>query len=489
MRPKSTKTIRYNKAEKNESGANSEMKGRTKLLAAAGALVVLAGAWFLAESMAREQGAAVEAAVEPEPSLIPLSPGAAEDIRGLQWSRNGETVSLVRVETGVWEKSGDSDCPIDQRAAAALAEAAGNITARSAIEKVTDPGPYGLAEPALTLSVTTADKTVSYAIGGRTLSGEYYLRIEGDDLVYTETGALLPVFDVTLDGLMELESPPGDIGMVRSLSVSTDVGAYEMVFGEGETGQWNSGAYNWFVTRGEETFPLAAEQAQALYGSVTGVEFKALVEWHGENGEAYGLDEPQGTASVVYIDRDGAEKTFSLEFGDYTGGDVYVRMAGSDRVYTAGGEVLDRLMYPDWEAMTPPEVFPADMATVTGAEVRLGGHTYNVEIIAETKESGEEVVCYVSNGWTLDTEAAGDWFAGLTSLEAESPAGEAVGREELIGVTLFREDETVPEVTLTLWSYDSGRCLCAVNGTDRYFLPRDDGEALVLKAESLFIIE
>lgn len=464
------------------------MKGRAKLLAAAGALAVLAGAWFLAESMAREQVKAAEAAVEQEAELIPLSAGAAGDIRSLLWSRNGETVSLVRTESGLWEKSGDPDCPIDQAAAAELVSAAGNITARSAIKKVTDLGTYGLAEPVLTLTVATADKTVSYAVGGRTLSGEYYLRIEGDDPVYTETGSLLPAFDVTLEELIALETAPEDIGMVMGLSVATDVGAYELVFGEEEPGRWNSGAYNWFAAREEETFPLAEEQAQALYENVTDVEFKSLVEWHGENEEDYGLDAPQGTASVRYVDRDGAEKTFGLEFGDYTGGDVYVRIAGSDRVYTTGGDVLDRLMYPDWEAMVPPDVFPADMAAVTGAEVRMGGHTYNVEIITETKESGD-VVCYVSNGWTLDAGAAADWFSYLTSLEAESPAGEAAGREELIGVTLFREDETMPEVTLTLWSYDSGRCLCAVNGTELYFLSRDDGEALLRKAESLFIIE
>lgn len=465
------------------------MKGRAKLLAAAGALAVLAGAWFLAESMAKDQVEEAEAAVEQEQSLIPLSAGTAADIRSLSWSHDGESVSLERTETGTWQRADDPDCPIDQSAAAELAAAAGDITARSAIEKVTDPGPYGLAEPALTLSVATAEETVTYSIGGRTLSGEYYLRIEGEGPVYTETGALLPAFDVTLDEIIELETAPGDIGMVRSLSVATDVAAYEMAYTEGEAGQWNSGAYNWFVTLGEETFPLAAEQALALYGNVTGIEFGKLVEWHGEDLEAYGLDEPQGTASVVYIDRDGAEKTFTLEFGDYTGGEVYVRMAGSDRVYTVGGDVLDRLMYPDWDAMAPPDVFPVDMTAVSGAEIGLGGHTYKVEIITETKESGEDVVCYVSNGWTLDTGAAEEWFEDLTSLEAESPAGEAAGREELIGVTLFREDEAMPEVTLTLWSYDSSRCLCAVNGEGRYFLSRSDGEELVLEAESLFIIE
>lgn len=491
MRPESTKTIRYNKAEKNESGANSEMKGRAKLLAAAGALAVLAGAWFLAESMARDQVEAAEAAVERElePELIPLSVGEEADIRSLSWSHDGESVTLERMGTGTWQKADDPDCPINQSAAAKLLAAAGNITARSAIEKVTDLGPYGLTEPALTLSVTTTEETVSYAIGGQTLSGEYYLRMEGDDLVYTETGALLPAFDVTLDELVSMDTPPRDIGMVRSLSVTTDVAVYEMTYTDGDEEPWNGGAYRWFVTQGEERFPLAADQAPALYGEVTGIEFGKLVEWHGENLTGYGLGEPQGTASVVYIDRDGVEKTFTLEFGDYTGGDVYVRIAGSDRVYTADGGVLDRLMYPDWESMRPLDVLPADMEAVLGAEIRLGGHTYNVEIITETQENGEEVVCYVSNGWTLDADAAGDWFERLTSLEAESPAGEAAGREELIGVTLFRADETMPEVTVTLWGYDSGRCLCAVNETSRYFLSRSEGESLVLEAESFLIIE
>lgn len=465
------------------------MKGRAKLLAAAAALAVLAGAWCLAEAMAGEQAAAAEAAVEQEPELIFLSAGAAEDILGLSWSRAGESVSLLRDEAGDWVREDDPVCPIDQTAAQTLAAAAGNITARSVIGKVVDFEPYGLAEPVLTLTVVTSEKTVTYAVGGQTLAGEFYLSVEGENAVYTETGALLPAFAVTMDELIAMETVPEDIAEVTGVSVVTDVTVYEMKHTEESSGQWNSGAYRWFVTLGEETLPLEEKQAQMLCANVTEIEFLELVEWHGENPEAYGLDTPQGTATVTYAARDGGERTFFLEFGDYAGGNVYVRMGDSRRVYTAAGSVLDSLMYPDWEAMRPLDVFPVDMTTVTGAEIRLGGHTYDVEIITGESEMVGEVICYVSNGWTLDTAGAADWFRRLTALKAESTAEQMQGREELLSVTVFRDDEAQPEVMMTVWGYDSGRCLCVVNGEAWYFLSRADAEALVAEAESLLIIE
>lgn len=474
------------------------MKTKAKLLAMAAALAVLGGAWVLAESMAGEQTAREAAAVRSTPEHMDLSAGTAEDIRGMSWNFGGETISLVRDgESSVWVKQGDTDCPIDSEAVESLAAAAASVKARSSISHVMDYEQYGLAEPVLTLTVTTEDHAVTYDVGGRTLDGEYYIRVDGSDTVYTETGTLLPAFGVTLDELIAMETVPEDIGEVTGLSVATDVTAYELKYTKESSGQWSGGASKWFVTLGEETLPLEEKQAQMLCANVTEIEFLELVEWHGENPEAYGLDMPQGTATVTYTARDGGQRTFSLEFGDYTDGNVYVRMGGSPRVYTAVGSSLDGLMYPDWEAMAPLDIFPMDMTTVTGAEIRLGGHTYEVEIITGKTETPAEngemhtepVTCYVSNGWTLDTHDAQAWFGRLTDLKAESTAAEGEGREELLAVTLHRQDETMPEVTLTIWGYDSSRCLCAVDGEDWYFLSRTSAEALAAEAESFLIIE
>lgn len=483
----------------NENREESGMKRGAKLLAMAVALAVLVGAWLLAESMAGRLADKTEpeAAAAEEETVLRLSAGNAEDIRSLSWDWEGGRVELLRKgESAAWIYAGDSACPIDQRAVEPLIAAAADVTAGMSITGVTDFAQYGLDKPVMTVTVGTEDHRVTYELGGRTIEGEYYLRVDGTDTVYTEKGTLLPAFEITLEELLALETGPEDVASVTALSVVTDVSAWEMVYARETADVWYGGAYNWFVTAGEETFPLEAANAGALYGHVTDITFLELVNWHGDTAD-YGLDTPQGTASVDYVTKSGEEKTFALEFGDYTGSYVYVRVAGADEIYIAPGTALDGLMYPDWEAMTPMTVCPADLNLLAGVSVALGGHIYELEIHRESKETTDEngetvlleTVCYTANGWTLDDEAALAWLESLTTLEAESLADSETGREELLAVTLRWEDETYPEVAVVLESYDSARSLCTVSGEERYFVARTDGEALVLAAEALLIIE
>ena len=55
--------------------------------------------------------------------------------------------------------------------------------------------------------------------------------------------------------------------------------------------------------------------------------------------------------------------------------------------------------------------------------------------------------------------------------------------------TSLPENEAWPEVTLSLRSHDSMRCLCLVNGTEAYFISRIQGELLVTEAEKLLMPE
>ena len=58
----------------------------------------------------KETEAATAAAVQ-EPELLFLSAGPTEDILSLTWSRGGEQMSLVRGETGAWERADDAEYP------------------------------------------------------------------------------------------------------------------------------------------------------------------------------------------------------------------------------------------------------------------------------------------------------------------------------------------------------------------------------------------
>lgn len=472
------------------------MKQKRKLPVLAVSLAVLAAAWLLAESTAGRLSVRQEEAESAEIESVVLSAGTEADIRSLTWSRNGEEVSLRREDAG-WVRAGDRKCPIDQTAAAKLSAAAADVQGLMSITGVTDFVQYGLDVPALTLTVETMDHQVTYEVGNKTLTGEYYLRVDGTDTVYTVGAELPEAYPQGLEGLIAFESGPEDIASVVSLSVTGGMESYE-ILRQDEAGElWYGSAYEWYAVRGGETGPLAAESASSLCEAVADAAFVECVDWNETHFERYGLDMPQVEAELIYMGEDGTQKSFALRFGDYKEEQVYVSIAGSEMVYLTAGTVLDKLMYPDWEAMTPLTVCPVDMGSVTGLTVAVGGHLYEVERFTETTTEVDtdgdmetlEKDYYVANGWTLDSDGTESWLAELTSLTAESLAGEAQGREELFSVTFLLDSERWPEISLSVWSYDSARCLCVVNEGEGYFISRVQAEALVTAAEKLLILE
>lgn len=474
------------------------MKRKGKLLVLTVALLVLVGAWLLAESTAGRLAAKQEETAAQEPETIVLSAGVQGDIRGLTWSRDGESVALRReAESEEWVNAVDSDCPIDGVSVETLAAAAVDVTGLMSITGVTDFAQYGLDAPVLTLTVEMEDHSVTYEVGSETITGEYYLRVDGGDTVYTESGALLAAFSVGLEDVLAFESLPEDVVSVESLTVTSAAESYELLRQAEGSDLWYGSAYEWYASRNGEWSPVAAESAVALCAYATGLSFQQCVDWHEENFAAYGLYEPQAEVVAVYTTEEGTQESLTIRFGRYEDDLVYVNIAGSEIVYLASGTVLDGLMYPDWDAMTPLTVCPVDMTTVTGFTVELGGHSYEVDIYTETTEEVDtegniellETDYYVANGWTLDSDDAEAWLETLTTLTAESLAGDAQGREELISVTFRLDNEQWPEVSVSVWSYDSTRCLCLVNGTDGYFLSRTQGENLVTEAEKLLVLE
>ena len=475
------------------------VKGKEKTAALIMALGILASAWLLAEFMAGRLGGESQTETAPREEPLSLAAGTAAELRGMAWSYGGESVALLwDEERGAWVNGEDGACPIDQEKLAPLVEAAAGVKAGMALRNVRDFAQYGLETPILSLTVTAENGEADYEVGNQTLTGEYYLRMDGRDTVYTETGQLLPAFQTTLGELLALETGPEDIAQVTELAVDTDAADYTLSYREGESESWFGGASDWTARMEDgEAIPLETGQAAALCKSVTEISFTGCADWHGEEDADYGLDSPQGTATVTYLTAKGETKTFSLTFGSYDGDSVYVRPGGAEIVYLAEGTVLDRLMYPDWEAMSPRTVCPVDRATVTGAEIRLGGHSYTLERHVAAEEAvdangdlvTEERVYYVANGWTLESAAADAWLGRIEALEASGPAGEAQGREELLAVVFHRDSETWPEVSFSVWSYDSARCVCTVNEEERYFIPREEGEALVAQGEELLVIE
>ncbi|MCD8087725.1 MAG: DUF4340 domain-containing protein [Oscillospiraceae bacterium] len=528
------------------------MKRGAKLGVLVAALAVLVGAWGLINYLTTQKEAA-DAALEITDDDIDLAVGEYDDVTALSWTYSESTVNLTYdADSETWVNADDETCPIDQEAVDALVTAVSSTCASQEVTDVEDFEQYGLDEPTLTVTASTADSTVTYAVGSTSLTGEYYVRVDGSTSVYTETGLLAGAFQVQIDDLLQLESAPTDIASVVSLSVETDVTSYTVEYIEDATDIYYTDAYTWFLTTldgvdytavetvAEETAAevevedeadaeteaegedasqeaeavaattttavtaLDADSVATLYELVSGISFLSCETWNAEDLSAYGLDDPQGVVTLTYLDSEDETQTFTLEFGDYTSGYVYVRLAGSNMVYLADGSILDGLMYPDWTSMTPLTLTPLDWDTVTTIAVTLDGdmvyeieRTYTIEMVevevetedeedteesedaedADAEESEEvetelvetQVNSYTWGDKSLDADDMDGWLDDVYALTAASLADTEEGRSEVMTITFQRDADVWQEVTVTFWKYSSTQYLCQLNG-ETYFL-------------------
>lgn len=452
------------------------------------ALTVLAGAWVLAETMVRVPEEALPTLAEASDESVDLAVGAARDVTALSWSWEGETVSLVRDDDGAWQNADDAACPVNDAAVQGLSRAVASVRADMSVEDVTEFSQYGLDEPSLSVIAATEENIVSYEVGSMTLTGEYYVRLNGGRTVYLETGVLAPAFRVHLADILALERVPSDIAAVTGLSVYTEAGDYELVRrAEGQV---------WLLSGEEGGTELEADRVRTLYEPLTELELTRCAAWDASEAGSFGLDTPRGRAIVHYVDTGGKRRSFILEFGDYTEGDVYVRFAGSGMVYLVPAAVLDGLMYPDWSSMLPLTVLAAEPEEISSLRVELGGHEYRIERLHETTEvtvSGESVevtdIIYSADGWVLDTAAVDRWLASLSSLRADGPAAAGEGLDTLLAVTVTWADEEREPASVELRGYDSAHALCLASDGRRLLVPRQDADTLAAELEKLLVLE
>ena len=466
------------------------MKRGAKLAVLLAALAVLIGAWLLAESMTqRHEEDLAEQANMPKTDL---SVGAEEDVIALAWNYFGDAVSLrYDADAGGWVNQQDPDCPIDGEAVAPLVRAVASVTASGAVEDVTDFDQYGLVDPAFTVMAGTADQVVTYAIGSTAPTGQWYVRVDGTDTVYLEDGVLAENFQIGLDDVLALESVPADIASVTALAVTTDVGDYELAWLPDGTDSWYTDTWPWFLLdeSGAAVRPLDTDQVEQLYGLATKLVLTDCVSWSAGRGTEYGLDRPQGTVRVDYRDPDGKERSFTLQFGDYKDGDVYVRLAGSDMVYLVAGTVLDGLMYPDFEAMEPLAPTALDWERLESVFMELERDTYTIEhsVSTPTQEGEEPEDIFTAGERSLNTERVNNWLRQVYELPADSRVGETEGRGMLYRFTFRQNSEQFPEVVVEFRAYDSVHHLCVVNGQEYYLVSRTSADALASNAEALIL--
>lgn len=307
------------------------------------ALLALVGAGLLI-ARARRDRAQVE---EPRPML-------PDSVTRIEVSYGEDEYSLV-LSDGVWILEGADAFPLDQNACRAFAD---RLRLLSPVRFVSGARyeSVGLDPPQCAITAEDGQgRRYAYAVGAESSNENlYYFGFGGAVYLIEPTDAF--GFFVTPYDLMHDERPALiDAQSILSLSVRTSTERWHYTLTRGADG---------YAVRGtladaadpDRGRPADPEQAQEIFRACGSlylydcVEYRALPD---DALEAYGLRTPTARVELVYREKDAqADSTLVYLFGARKDGRIYLRIEGSDRIYTADETEAAHFLAPDFAKLT-----------------------------------------------------------------------------------------------------------------------------------------
>lgn len=440
--------------------------------------------------------------VTEESGTYALTAHTAEELTGLQWTNGDgeeqETLHFIKTgEEEQWQADGDETFPVEQDSVEKLAEALTALEADRKLENVENPGDYGLAEPAFSLTAAWNDGTETvYAMGDETPFGDgYYLSLSGEEgTVYTVEDSLKSAFSGTLLSFAQKEELPA-VENVTRLTVGDTLdmeGTAETAEGEEEA------SLRWvWKTTGEK---LDGDEAEALIDEAKNLSWTELkaVNADEEALSGYGLTEEQAVAITLY---DGETAVWKLLTGAAADeGGRYVRLPDSAMVYTAE---VDALLEADIGSLYDPALTDLNAEDVSTISVKAGEQVWEFAAASaeETEETEETVVADSAAGETAEgeetssDETSGESGEKTSDEENAEPARweqlfeklsalQATGRvTETAGTTPVLEAQIVTvkgeKETFAFFLYDESSYLMPINETTGYLFSADKVDQLL----------
>lgn len=323
------------------------MKAKQKTLT-----LLLAALAVLAAALALAVWCSNRAAASEAENHIQLSTLDGDALERIEYSCGDESVALIR-QDGQWVLESDPAYHISQTRAQTMADTLCSLAANRALGD-TDTAAYGLDSPRQTVTAVADGQNWSVCFGDENeLTGDVYLRVEGDSAVYTADASVQDPFAYTAQQLFEAFSPVGlSTGEITAIEYTRTDGETPQTVrlrkvsrlaqseetdseadSDADSGEESEAVY--------ETVWLLADDTQASTSLVTVMLSQITSNVSGqitspEAASVYGLETPAVT--VALTDSEGAVHTVRLG----TGADgCYLAVEGDDSVYQTDLETLD----------------------------------------------------------------------------------------------------------------------------------------------------
>lgn len=203
-------------------------KANRQLALLAAVAVVLGGAYAGLTAWNRYSEAKEEQKAQKEEEAAKIYLCQAEEPIQIEVTNESGTFSFTYEEENGWKYDKDEHFPVIQTKVTAITSKVESLEAVRRLDGAEDDlSVYGLAEPIYTLTVTEDGKEpVTIYVGDSSeASGDYYVKLEGDDSVYTVASTLTSSLDISEDSILQTETFPSiTSSAVTMLTWKTDNG-------------------------------------------------------------------------------------------------------------------------------------------------------------------------------------------------------------------------------------------------------------------------
>lgn len=315
------------------------MKTKQRTLAILLALVLVLGGllWLITRSNAAEE-AASSAATEGSILLSSFAAGDAEQIR---YTYQNETLTL-NYDSGSWTLADDPDYHLDASACNTMVTALASLNAKRQL--AAQPGEdYGLADPAVTVTVTAAGETNTVAFGSQNpVTGDLYVQKSGDDAIYTVSGNKAACFEQTKADLFGAFNPAGlTASALERVSIATDAGTLSLTaVSEPVEADSNSAAASTdYQTVWRLTDDPASELDEAgLQSILSAISGYVSAQMTNADPAAYGFDAPLATVRAA-----SADGSVTLHYAENADG-CWMMVEGDSSIYAVDLDTVQALL-------------------------------------------------------------------------------------------------------------------------------------------------
>jgi len=311
----------------------------------------------------------------PAEKLLGIS---ADEMATIELKYPDRVLTVERPKGGVWRIVKPIGADAEQTPVNNLARAIANAQVTKTVEdKAADLEPFGLAKPAVIITVTTfAGKTLApIEVGKSTPVGfSAYVMRGGNPAVMLTSSAFPSGMNKTIDQLRKRDLLTFKIGDVSHFTLAKDDGSSIDIERDGD--QWK------FTKPGN--YLADPTQVRQLLGALLEVKVADFIADAPVSVSQYGLEKPHLTITIY--DKNGAQESLLFGFKQTEQGKdgIYVRRGEGTPVYTVHEWVLNAVDRTALE-LRDKTVFSFEPSAVGSANVTVGKDQFTLKRTADGK--------------------------------------------------------------------------------------------------------